>query len=150
LKERGIVANREVVISPENRIDIRVDATTFSRRGQEHDVVSVIIEVKGCWNTKLQTSMKEQLAERYLKNNRCQHGLYLVGWFHAQAWKGLLGQVKGDRKKCVLPHLTIEDARLFFDNQTKSLSQSSVHIRAFVLDATLPQGYGASLHEEED
>lgn len=147
LKGRGIVANREVVISPENRIDIRIDAMTFSKKGRDHDIVSVIIEAKGCWNAELQTSMKEQLAERYLKNNRCHHGLYLVGWFHAQAWKGS-GQVKGDSKRCLLPRMTVEEAQFFFDNQAKNLSQAPTHIRAFVLDATLPAGYGASSSDE--
>lgn len=39
------------------------------------DTVSAIIGVNGCWNRELFTAMKEQLVERYLKDNHCQYGL---------------------------------------------------------------------------
>jgi hypothetical protein len=132
LRERGIVANREVVISPENRIDIRVDAMTPQRNSQTYDVVSVIIEVKGCWNRALKTSMKEQLIDRYLKNNRCQHGLYLIGWFKCKAWSD-------DRRKYDTPNMTVDAAREYFDSQATELSQQPISVQAFVMNATLSE-----------
>lgn len=81
LKQRGIIANREVVIRKGERTDIHIDATIYYENRQIYDSVSVIIEVKGCWNRDLQTAMREQLVDRYLKDNHCQYGLYLIGWF---------------------------------------------------------------------
>src|SRR5260370_12936093 len=85
---RGIVVNREVEIRrgegdrKGERTDIHVDAVTPGSRPGESDCISVIIEVKGCWNKGVKTDMKGQLRDRYLKDNRCQFGLYLVGWFN--------------------------------------------------------------------
>ena len=75
---RGLILGREVQIHRKERTDIHIDAIT-SLDGYT-DPVSIIIEVKGCWNRKeLSTSMEDQLVGRYLQNNTCQHGIYLVG-----------------------------------------------------------------------
>ena len=55
-------------------------------RADADTAVSVIVEVKGCWHPELGTAIESQLAERYLKNNECQHGLYLVGWFSPEEY----------------------------------------------------------------
>ena len=75
--------------------------------------ITVIIEVKGCWNEKLNTSMKEQLVNRYLKDNTCQHGIYLVGWFDCEQWD------KSDSNKAKAPKITIEKAREKFEKQAE-------------------------------
>jgi len=88
LKQRGVVVNREVEIrrgagpNRGERTDIHVDAVAHNTDGEAYDSVTVIIEVKGCWHPELDHAMKTQLVDRYLKDNRCQHGLYLVGWFN--------------------------------------------------------------------
>ena len=91
LVDRGIIANREVQIrrrevpaaaggQPGERTDIRVDVATRPPAGGDLEILTAIIEVKGCWHPEVATAMQTQLVDRYLRENRCQTGLYLVGW----------------------------------------------------------------------
>jgi hypothetical protein len=75
VKTRGIICNREVQIHRGERTDIHVDAIVPASFGNAYDIVSVIIEVKGCWNHDIHESMQGQLVDRYLKDNLCQHGI---------------------------------------------------------------------------
>ena len=92
LDHRGVVVNREVVISRGEgasrgeRTDIRVDALARGPRAEEYGPVTVIIEAKGNWYRHLYREMEAQLAGRYLRHYRCRHGLYLVGWFNCPQW----------------------------------------------------------------
>jgi len=137
LKQRGIIANREVEIrrgegsGKGERTDIHVDAVVRGSNGKNHDSVSVIIEVKGCWNSELDSAMETQLVDRYLKDNRCQHGLYLVGWFNCDQW-----DVEDYRKKRG-PKCSIGEARNQFDIQAAELSQQGMRIKAFVINTAL-------------
>jgi hypothetical protein len=92
--------------------------------------VTVIVEVKGCWHRELKTAMRTQLLERYLEDNHCQHGLYLIGWFKCDEWGG-----EGDYRKHDVPNMTIDEARKFFEAQAAELSQQDVKVKAVVLDA---------------
>jgi hypothetical protein len=90
LVQQHTIVNREVEIrrgadseTPGQRTDIKVDAVS---EGVPTSHVEVIIEVKGCWNPGLLTDMKVQLADRYLADNKCHHGIYLVAWFNWQNW----------------------------------------------------------------
>ena len=113
------------------RTDIHVDVSVQSSRGKVRDRVSVIIEVKGCWHKERNTAMKTQLVDRYLKDNRCQHGMYLVGWFNCDQWDG----EDGRRKKC--PKYSTYKAQEKFDAQAADLSQQGVRIKAFVMNTAL-------------
>jgi hypothetical protein len=75
LGSRGIIANREVVIRSDERIDIRIDAVARNTREEIDEQLSLIIEVKGSWNPELMIAMQTQLVDRYLRDNHCQHGL---------------------------------------------------------------------------
>ncbi len=81
LKGRGVVLGREVQIHRFDRTDIHITAVTKNDRADSFETVKVIIEVKGDWHRELKTAMETQLVGRYLKDNDCRHGLYLVGWF---------------------------------------------------------------------
>ena len=85
LKARGIVVNREVEIRRGEETDIHIDAITRAR-GKTYDRVSVIVEAKGSWNPDLEAALESQLVNRYLRDNACQHGLYLIGWFSCPKW----------------------------------------------------------------
>ena len=91
LRNKRIVVNREVEIRPARgtqpgqETDILVEAIVQPTRG-EPEAIQVIIETKGCWNQHLYTDMQSQLVERYLADNQCQHGLYLVGYFYCESW----------------------------------------------------------------
>ena len=75
--------------------------------------------------------MKTQLVNRYLKDNQCQHGLYLIGWFNCNQWDD------NDYRKKQTPKLSIDEAQKKFDAQANELSQQGMLIKAFVLNTAL-------------
>ena len=137
LREGGIIANREVEIrrgegsGTGERTDIHVDAIITDEQGQVFDVVTVIIETKGCWNNELNTAMKTQLLDRYLRENQCNYGLYLVGWFNCEQWDD------DDDRKRKTPQKTFLEAREQFDSQAEEVSGGEQSIRAFVMNTAL-------------
>ncbi|MBS3030708.1 MAG: hypothetical protein HCA25_00280 (plasmid) [Dolichospermum sp. DET50] len=136
LKSRGVIINREVELrrkqggSKGERTDIHVDAV-IEINGEVLDQITVIIEVKGSWNDELDIAMEEQLVNRYLKDNTCQHGMYLVGWFNCEQWD------KSDYRKGKSPKISIYEAREKFEKQAEQLSQLGVKVKSFVLNTAL-------------
>lgn len=137
LKSRGIIANREVEIRrgegefQGQNTDIHVDAVGKDPASEAYDRISVIVETKGCWNRELDKAMETQLKDRYLKDNACRFGLYLVGWFNCPQWDSR------DRRQHQTPHLTKEEAQETFSQQATSVSDNSVTLTALVLDTSL-------------
>ncbi len=136
LKERGVVANREVEIrrvkskGVGERTDIHIDAVIQDVHGNGYDGITVIIETKGCWNSELNSAMKDQLVDRYMQEVHCRYGIYLVGWFNCDQWSD-----KDDRKKDA-PKESLEEAQLKFSDQAKNLSLN-MKVKAVVLNAAL-------------
>jgi hypothetical protein len=134
LRGRNVIANREVEIetfghgTEGERVDILVE--TFIR-DQRKDTIKVVIEVKGCWNKHLLTSMEAQLANGYLTDKGISHGIYCVGWFLCPAWKG---PDKGRLTVAESWNLTVESAIARLDFQAADLSRADRSIKAFVLD----------------
>jgi hypothetical protein len=83
LAERKPVINREVEIRPKNidgaRTDIHIQAT--DPRDSASEPLTVIIEVKGCWNPEIRTGISRQLVP-YLQPHPGWAGIFLVGYFH--------------------------------------------------------------------
>lgn len=131
LRGRGIIINREVQIHRGERTDIYVNAVIPGQVKDFYDSVTVIIEAKGCWHSALDHAMETQLLGSYLKNNRCQNGLYLVGWFNCELWDN-----KDSRKKRA-PKLTVDEARRKFDAQALELSKQGKLIKAVVVNTSL-------------
>jgi hypothetical protein len=137
LKHRGIVVNREVELrrgyppGQGRRTDIHVDAVIRGPDGEVYDSLTAIIEVKGCWNKELDQAMKTQLVDRYLKGNRCQHGLYLIGWFNCEQWDD------DDYRKGQSPKRSMHEAQQRFDDQASELSQQDIRIKAVILNTAL-------------
>lgn len=75
--------------------------------------------------------METQLVDRYLKDNRCQHGMYLIGWFNCDQWDNK------DYRKKKCQKISIDEARKKFDTQAADLSQQGVRIKAFVMNTAL-------------
>jgi len=136
LSGRGIIFNREVRIRRGQATDIHVDAVVPGEDGQPANVVSAIIEVKGCWNRELETAMETQLVERYLRDNHCPNGLYLVGWFNCSSWSD------SDYRKGDAPGYFLDEARKRFAQQAQHLRQVApvpgLVLKSFVLNAALP------------
>lgn len=136
LKQRGIIANREVELRPNQggalgeRTDIHVDAVIRNSNGEVDDSITVIIEVKGCWHKELDTAMETQLVNRYLQDNTCKHGLYLVAWFNCPQWDD------SDYRKRNTPNISLEEAKKQFNRQAESLSLDVI-VKAFVLNTAL-------------
>lgn len=134
---KGVVINREVEIrrgtgrGDGERTDIHVDAVVKSASGEALSVVRAIIETKGCWNRDLRTAMGNQLVGRYLKDNNCRHGLYLVGWFLCDSWDGT------DQRKGKTPKIDMGEIQQELDQQAESLSAGGVNLRAVVLNTAL-------------
>lgn len=139
LQERSLVVNREVEIRRLNMAgtgqstDIHVEALRRGSGGAHGDIARVVIEVKGCWHQEVRTAMRTQLADRYLAENQCHHGLYVVGWFLCAAWDD------GDYRKRGVPWTSIEVARHFLGDQADELrsSRSEGDVRPVVLDCSL-------------
>src|SRR4030095_16553941 len=123
LKQRGVVLGREVQIHRFDKTDIHVTAVTRDERTRTLDAVKVIVEVKGCWHRELKTSMKTQLAERYLGNNDCRHGLYLVGWFSLDGWN------KTDKRRKQVSFRKSADLEAYLLSQAESLSNPQLNIQ---------------------
>ncbi len=139
LDRRGVIANREVEIrasgsaSQGERTDIQVDAVLHQPgRSDPHSVISVIVEVKGCWHDELMTAMETQLRDRYLENGGFSHGLYLVGWFVCDCWAD--PKIAARKPK---PGFDLTEARAHFSKQAQNLSTAKRTLRAFVLDAAV-------------
>jgi len=137
LRSRGIILGREVQIRRRagekagEEPDIYVEAVRRNGQGEAFDFVSAVIEVKGCWHEELNTAMKAQLAERYLKDSQCRHGLYVVGWFNCNSWD------QNDARRGRAPDWTVAEARQHFDSQASNLSHDDLLIRAFLIDVGL-------------
>jgi hypothetical protein len=139
LRGRALVANREVDIdsygtgAETERVDILVEAFIGS---QKEDVVRVVIEVKGCWNRDLLTSMATQLADGYLTGNGIPQGIYLVGWFLCPRWKEPDSGRAATAKRW---NLDLDGANRKFEEQAAQLSRDGRQISAFLLDARWPE-----------
>ena len=133
LKQKGIILNREVRIHRGQRTDIHVDAVTQAASGELYDSITAIIECKGCWNPGLYDAMKDQLVGMYLKDNHCQHGLYLVGWFNCANWSAQDGRKKQATKLC--PDIDVTRQKLAVS--ATDLSNDPIRIKSVVLDASL-------------
>jgi hypothetical protein len=137
LRARGIIVNREVQIrrgtggGTGQRTDIHVDAVVPGTGGDNFDRIYAIVEVKGNWNAELLSAMETQLRGRYLKDNRCRNGLYLVAWFTCEKWAST------DNRKTECCHMSLAEAREFFIRQAQSLSKDGNIIRSYALDVSL-------------
>lgn len=138
LRDRSVVVNREVEIrrrtgedgASGQETDICLNAVWRTGGSDTADVLTVIIEVKGCWHREVRTAMKAQLVDRYLHENQCQHGLYLVGWFLCSQWDDT------DYRKADTPWTALAEARDELQSQALTL-RGTADVRAYLLDCTL-------------
>jgi len=124
---RGIIAQREVKIR-QDRADVFVTATKRDRLRGRSDHFTIVIEVKPCWRPDLKKAMETQLFERYLKNNKYEGGIYVVGWYYCDKW-----DKTDDKFRKARPN-QMEDPRTFFDKQAATLSAHGVLVRSLVIN----------------
>jgi hypothetical protein len=87
LNQRGVVIGREVQPRRGQRTDIYVEAIAGRTADTALQNVTVVIEVKGCWNPDMKTAADSQLVGDYLRPNGLTHGIYLIGWFICDKWQ---------------------------------------------------------------
>lgn len=137
LEGRGVVVNREVVIrrgegpGRGERTDVHVNAVVRDPRVEEHETVTIIIEAKGCWYYHLFKAMETQLVGRYLRDNQCRHGLYLVGWFNCPQWDD------EDRRKKTAARRDPREVQERLETRATDLSQENLYIGSVVLNTAL-------------
>jgi hypothetical protein len=77
---RRIVVNREVQPQRGHKTDVYVNAFKSVSVSEKSQILTVVIEVKGCWHDELFTAMEDQLVKTYMIGNGLKTGIYLVGW----------------------------------------------------------------------
>lgn len=130
LRGRGIVTNREVQIHRGQKTDIHVNAVGKTGT-EEFETFTAIIEVKGCWNPELLSAMKDQVLDRYLKDNACQCGLYVVVWFDPEGWDAK------DHRQNSTAKLSKAEVTTILGNQAKELTRDGIRLEALILDASI-------------
>jgi hypothetical protein len=88
-KESGIVVGREVQVERGMKTDLLVTAISLTGDGEKDaaELHTVIVEVKGCWNTRVKEDLEDQLVAKYLVEHAWQFGIYVVGWFLCEKWQ---------------------------------------------------------------
>jgi hypothetical protein len=142
LQNQHIVAGRELEVSGGNRPDIFI---TCILPNKEH--AKVYIEIKRQqyyekfqdWETSknLLTAIKEQLAEKYLCDPEARYGIYLVGWYGTQYFKGIDKKLK---EKCGEIPKTAQELEDCLQRLCDEVTQSQTNIddmKAIVIDVSL-------------
>lgn len=131
---RGVIVNREVQPKRGQKTDIYINAIKLDDRSGDAKILTVVIEVKGCWNDEVLTAMETQLAEKYMRENNISCGLYLVGWYMSDKWDN------NDKRREKTQKISIEELKNDLENQANKLKEmlSGISdIRSFVLDLSL-------------
>jgi len=81
---RRVTVNVETEINIGREIDLLVQA--FGER-ERKTPFQVLIEMKGEWNTHVESALADQLVERYHGYSECKHGIYIVCRFPGQKAK---------------------------------------------------------------
>ncbi len=132
LESLGIISLREVEIrrghkSKGERTDLYIVAVVGDR-DREPVVLQVVVEVKGCWHEDVFAAMQDQLHDRYMKNARFAHGIYIVAWFLCNEWP------ESDSRKGKTRKRTVAEVRQLLQGQAQSLSTDDESITSFVFD----------------
>jgi hypothetical protein len=101
LQSRGVIVGREVQIERRQKTDVWVNAVA-PKEGGPADPLTLVVEVKGCWNPRVRDDIEDQLVQKYLLAHGLRYGLYVVGWFVCKDWKSPRNNLKS---------ATLEEAR---------------------------------------
>lgn len=134
---RSVVVNREVQVRRSRpsgigeRVDLRFDAIApATQYSPDREQLTVVAEVKCCWNTDLLTSMRSQLADRYMADVGAKAGIYIVVWFDTESWS-----LEDSRRRAVagMERSVIEDLLV---EQQQALAGSGRKVAVVHLDAS--------------
>ncbi len=94
LQSRGIIVGREVQIERKQKTDVLVKA--IAAVASDTSVLTVVVEVKGCWNPSVCEDVEEQLVKQYLLPHELKYGIYIVGWFVCDVWHAARNSLTSD------------------------------------------------------
>jgi hypothetical protein len=135
LVQSGVIVNREVEVSRVagarigQRTGIKIDAIRKTQEGTKLDVITGVIETKGCWNSELLSGLQDQLFKKYLARLAAPVGVYLVGWFDPKRWDNT------DRRKAKVPDQS--QTREYLKQQAASVP-AGFFVEPFILDCPAP------------
>lgn len=129
ITKEELIIHSESQININDRTDLEVEVGDFK----------VILEAKGAWNTEIHKAAKIQLRDKYLKRNRCNHGIYLIYHYPQDQWfvdKDKTGGVS--KKNSTYCKKSFEELKAVGKKWAIGASSSSIIINSFVLDLGLP------------
>lgn len=101
----------------------------------------MIIEVKGCWKSKLKETIKTQLYDRYMsEDNGYKYGIYLIGWYWCEKWNEEHRNKKRKQIKVEngFSETDINETINYFNEESEKLSNNVKKVKTVVLDLSLP------------
>lgn len=146
LSDRKVVINREVQVRPApdaHRGDILIHA--LSGNATTLEPLTVVIEVKPCWNDEIQDGLPRQLAAGYLTDHPTWAGIFLCGFFDDPQWTTTK---RTSRHKAPRDH-TLQGIRTLLEEQARVATQEGHTVTALVLDCTLPQPSVHGSHRQQ-
>jgi hypothetical protein len=129
---RGVILNREVQLRRGQRTDVLVEATAAAGSGL--GTLTLVIEVKGCWNREIHTAIQNQLIDLYLKPHGLTHGIFLVGWYICPKWDSPTRPASNALQATTLNDAQDEIEQLANSYQT---TNSPWRIKGFTLDCRI-------------
>ncbi len=135
-RSSGIVVNREVQPRRVQKTDVHVDAIARRSHEEQAERITVVLEVKGCWNPEWQTGFRSQLVDRYLLPNGIYGGIFVVGAYACEAWTA------ADSRKKHLPKMSIAEMQRCLDLQADDVRRAlpDLQVAVRVLDLRIPLG----------
>jgi hypothetical protein len=139
LSTGGKFVGREVQVKPNptgrgrgSSTDILVSAP-IGELVDGSETVTVVLEVKGCWEPKVKTRMKDQLVEDYLASLGTRCGIYVVFWFPLDEWTP-----EDSNRGRGVSGMESASVRELFKAQAEELGEGDdLSIESFVFDCTL-------------
>lgn len=140
LSHKGAIVNREAQVRSNNpkgvgeRTDVLVELSPPAKNGKPAATLSLVIEVKGCWNKELVTAPASQLRDDYMKAYKASSGIYLVMWFLCDKW------TKDDYRKRdtqkLVPDGTFDACMDTVTTACNAASVGATTVTPFVVDCT--------------
>jgi hypothetical protein len=138
LLDRGAIVNREVQVRRvrptglSERTDIRFDATNQGAAKSPADQITVVAEVKGCWNDGIFGSIQSQLVNRYMADLQSICGIYIAVWFDLESWTR-----DDSRRAKAAAHGDREELRLNLEARAAQETRGGRRVAVVILDASL-------------
>nr|WP_271212524.1 hypothetical protein [Rhodococcus wratislaviensis]GLK39070.1 hypothetical protein GCM10017611_59400 [Rhodococcus wratislaviensis] len=145
LQRRGVIVNREVQVRrvrqsgmPE-RTDLRIEANSSRENSEQGELITIVGEVKGCWNRDIETSIKTQLVDRYMADIHTNVGVYIAVWFDLESWTE-----DDSRRSKAAKYGSAQGLRTALEAKAAEQTDAGREIAVVVLDASLARPNGGS------